>query len=228
MIRLIFSILVLSVFKVQALQTYILKDQQKTGVTVSRTESNRISVQDDRIHQVFGVHEFYAVETDEQGGQVFLKALFPEEVTPFTLTIITEKGLTHDLRIQPQDIEAQSILLKPVKVQKGSVFHSSSQQEILDFIKDLALRSERDTYGFINHQPHDILPRLEGLKVIALVSYETDDLKGIIFQLKNTNPYDVPLRAKDFALPKDRALAFKNSMLSAFSVTELYVVRGKS
>ena len=105
-----------------ALQTYPLIDQQSTKVIISNTEQNRIAVLGDRIQQVFGAEGTFDVQSDEEGGQIFLivaKTGFSSAlqasslVKPMTITIITEEDLTQDLKLIPQSIESQSILFKP-------------------------------------------------------------------------------------------------------------------
>lgn len=101
-----------------ALQTYPLVDHQSTSITISQTEQNRIAVAGDRIQQVFGAEGTFDIQSDEEGGQIFLK-ISPElqqgthPSKPTTITIITESGLTQDLRLISKSVEFQSILFKP-------------------------------------------------------------------------------------------------------------------
>jgi hypothetical protein len=112
-----------------ALQTYPLVDHQKTKLEISQTELNRIAVSGDRIQQVFGAEGLFDVQTDDEGGQIFLK-LNRGESKPITVTLITEEGLTQDLKLIPQAIDSQSILFKPSV--KGSACDKTMPDESVD------------------------------------------------------------------------------------------------
>ena len=100
-----------------ALQTYPLIDHEKTTISVSQKEYTRMAVLGDRIQQIFGAEGAFDVQMDEEGGQIFLMlrkgGRVPHESEGFSLTLITEEGLTQDLKLIPQEIESQSILFKP-------------------------------------------------------------------------------------------------------------------
>src|SRR3990167_2070698 len=98
---------------VRAVQSFNLVDHQRTEIMVSNRQMNRIAVKGDRIQQVFGADEHFHMETDEHGGQIFLKFLSNQMLEPLSLTIVTEAGLTQDLTLMPDDMEAQTILFKP-------------------------------------------------------------------------------------------------------------------
>ncbi len=101
-----------------ALQIYPLVDQQRSVATISKDQQNRIAVQGDRIQQIFGTDGVFDVQSDEEGGQIFLKLLYIGSSKAVTVTIVTESGLTQDLKLIAKDIESQSILLKP-RLQQG-------------------------------------------------------------------------------------------------------------
>lgn len=223
----VLSLWATSPFQAQALQQYVLKDHQKTDVMVSSTETNRISLKGDRIHQVIGVEEAYAVETDEQGGQIFLKALFPEGITPSTLTLITEKGLTHDLRLKPCKQEAQSILLTPARTSQTASAFPGEASALLDFMRDMVLQKERDDV-VLDRSPKEPRRKTHEIKGRVTFTYEDDLYKGLGVTITNPHPYEVSLDPQAFALPGDAAIAFQHTTLEAKGTTVAYVVRRKS
>ena len=98
--------------EVQAVQSFNLVDHQRTEIMVSNQQMNRIAVKGDRIQQVFGADEHFHIETDDHGGQIFLKFLSNQMLEPVSITIVTEAGLTQDLTLMPDDLDAQTVLFK--------------------------------------------------------------------------------------------------------------------
>jgi hypothetical protein len=182
-------------------------------------------LQGDRIHQVFGVDESYMLETDEQGGQVFLKALSPE-TKPLTLTLFSEKGHTYDVRLRPRITEAQSILLKPWGAPK-KVYHSAeNNQDLLVFIKDMANQVQRDD-NLIDRNPAKQTRETEEIVGTLLFTYEDDESQGLSFLIRNKQPYGISLSPGTFARQGDQAVALQEETLAPFASMMAYVVRRK-
>ncbi|MGI9215253.1 MAG: TraK domain-containing protein, partial [Gammaproteobacteria bacterium] len=112
MFRVVFVILFLCSQHVNALQIKDLHKDNRLVADISQDSINRISVDDDRIAQVFGLNEDLAIETDNNTGQVFLRI---KQNKPIDLSIITEKQVTLDLRLLPKDIPAETIIIKTNK-----------------------------------------------------------------------------------------------------------------
>ncbi|MDP3935843.1 MAG: type-F conjugative transfer system secretin TraK, partial [Alphaproteobacteria bacterium] len=80
------------------LVTSDIDDTQKLKVTLSAKDTNRITIDNSRIAQVFGVEELMAIQFDEENGQCFVKAK-TNPGHPVTLTLITEEGETQDVEV---------------------------------------------------------------------------------------------------------------------------------
>lgn len=88
-----------------------LVNHQRIHVVMSSKDMNRISIVNNRISQIFGADNIFSVESDEDNGQIFLKALHQVEC-PVTITIVAENGFTQDIEITLQDTHSKTILLK--------------------------------------------------------------------------------------------------------------------
>lgn len=224
--RLIAALLLLS-SSAHALQTYTVKDQHHLDVVISSTETNRLSLQGDRICQVFGVNDDYALETDEQGGQIFLKALSSEGARPVTLTLVSEKGFTYDLRLTPRKTEAQSILLKEQKSSQHAFQQGESSQDLFTFVKDFATQTPRDDV-FINRRPAQQNRETADILGTLLFTYENDDWQGLSFIVRNKQPYQISLFPQTFARSGDQVVACQDETLAPFASTKIYVIRRKA
>ena len=220
-----------------ALQTYPLIDQQSTKVVISNTEQNRIAVLGDRIQQVFGAEGTFDVQTDEEGGQIFLivarngfnSALQASSlVKPMTITIITEEGLTQDLKLVPQSIESQSILLKPV-LSMPEEPKQNRLQHVLQLLK--ALVRNEGLIGYMktpfNRQSHTLCSRLTPFKLLKanlITTYHGEKFEGKIYTLLNQGKEPLFLKESDFVHPEDVALSLSKSLIQVGEQINLYVV----
>lgn len=235
-----------------ALQTYPLIDHQSTTVTISQTEQNRIAVLGDRIQQVFGTEGTFEVQSDEEGGQIFL--MMPKSGVSYadtssaiksrTITLMTEEGLTQDLKLILKDIEAQSILLKPMlsfpdeHPREGYARvgpKDTHLQQVITLLKAMVKNEELQGYTKIFPEPKsplggplkDIVPKnfhLKSVKVEPIVTYRSSTYKGHILSLTNQGKTMVFLNESDFVLPKESALSLSKRLLSAGETITLYAV----
>lgn len=113
--KLILPILILqaiSLTKLNASQTLILKPGERIKVPISSDSMNRLVVYGDRITQVFGDSESYELQADENTGQIFLKPTSQNGNKPLAISVITESGVTQDLTLDPKEGDARTITLK--------------------------------------------------------------------------------------------------------------------
>ncbi|MBP6952066.1 MAG: type-F conjugative transfer system secretin TraK [Alphaproteobacteria bacterium] len=220
-----------------ALQTYPLVDQQSTKVIISNTEQNRIAVLGDRIQQVFGAEGTFDVQSDEEGGQIFLivaKTGFAPTLQasslakPMTITIITEEGLTQDLKLVPKSIESQSILFKPtLSLQEQP--KENRLQHAIQLLK--ALVRNEGLIGYIktpfNRYSHTLCSRLtpfKSLKADLIMTYQGEKFEGKAYTLLNQGKEPIFLKESDFAHPGDMVLSLSKPLIQAGEQITLYVV----
>lgn len=220
-----------------ALQTYPLVDHQSTTLTLSQSELNRISVANDRIQQVFGAEGTFDVQSDEEGGQIFLKLGSPSYLgSPSpkisTITIITESGLTQDLRLVPKEVEFQSILLKPQvgqEEEKETKKNDKSQlQEIIGLMKAMVRNETIEGYvkssldqSTISSVAHE---QLKNLSLTPLFHYKGEQYEGRVYSLTNQGSTSLHLKEDNFATYGDQAIALHRRTLHASETTTLYVI----
>lgn len=99
-----------------------LNDCKVIEVPISQTGLTRITVQEDRISNVFGMRGEYEMEADEVSGHVFIR---PQDhiLHSISITLITEEGHTQDLRLIPQHKAPDALILQrphPDKIQTSS------------------------------------------------------------------------------------------------------------
>lgn len=223
-----------------ALQTYPLVDQQRTTVTISQTEQNRIAVLNDRIQQVFGADGTFNVESDEEGGQIFLIAaksrfsISDKPLKPMTMTIITEAGLTQDIKLIPQDIEAQSILFKPTFWQGEDAREKSDHlRQVVVLFKAMVKNEELSGYIKVSLEHKSSQPSQQAssrftnyntLKVREIAHYIGKKYEGKIYTLHHQGTQDLFLKESDLMLVGDYAVSLSKRRIHKGETIVLYVV----
>ncbi len=107
---------------IHAAQIKAMDEMRTVEVSISKQDLTRITVKEDRIRTVFGVTGEYVLETDEDQGQIFIRPNLHSSFNPISLTLVTEKGRTQDLRLIPKDQPADALILKPTEdIQKKTL-----------------------------------------------------------------------------------------------------------
>lgn len=205
--------------------TKTLNEQVRISAPIAAAELNRISVQGDRIHQIFGAEGKFNVETDNESGQLFLKPLNAADRHAINITIITENGNTQDLKLLPQKGDAISLLLKStaqngkdkVAVDTRSPCRS---EHILNAVQQAyaANRSTRPEACVARRWP-------EPLQAECLSTRSEGDYKVTTYRLTNGGDTAVQLLEQSFVQPEDIALALTHQYLAPQTATTLIVVQ---
>lgn len=207
-----------------SLQTYNLVDHQKTQITISKDQQTRIAIEEDRIQQIFGAEGLFDIQSDDERGQIFLKPLQAGNTKPLSITIVTEGGLTQDLRLMPKDTEAQSILFKPlVKVEKAPVTRPSIEEERVALLKAMKAFEEIGTYDKFPLEKAD-RDVAAPLLLDPLLIYKNETQTGRVYRLKNSGKEQIDLSEKDFYRSGDTAISLEKRALFPGDETFLYII----
>jgi type-F conjugative transfer system secretin TraK len=210
----------------QAIQNFNLVDHQRTEIQLSNRQMNRIAVKGDRIQQVFGADEHFHIETDEHGGQIFLKFLSDQMLEPVSLTIVTEAGLTQDLTLMPDDMDAQTVLFKPGVGMDGNEeneISESREDKIVALISAMAAGDRLEGYDIKAIGPGEENESEPAFK--AIKTYEGESFKGIIYCLQNAGETVLNVTEQDVALPRDLAISLSATSIAPGQSVQLYVVQ---
>ena len=206
-----------------ALQTYKLVDQHKTQATISKKQHTRIAVEDDRIQQIFGADGQFNVESDEERGQIFLKPL-SEGSKAISITIVTESGLTQDLRLIPKSVEAQSILFRPaVSAQTTVIEKKARSAEISDLMQAMMSGNIVPDYDTTPLKKAD--RKLSKSYELTPVSvYRGKYFTGRIYTLTNRHKHTVTLRETQLSGNRDIAISIGSKTLSPKQQTRVFII----
>lgn len=192
------------------LVTSDIDDTQKLKVTLSAKDTNRITIDNSRIAQVFGVEELMAIQFDEENGQCFVKAK-TNPGHPVTLTLITEEGETQDVEVTFSDVPSEVIRLHSLKKDLKPLSDvlgdddGSGHAEAIELIKQLV--RQQIPKGFAVMELSD--PAEQVLRAGGTVRY-LKRLTGRGWEIwlgSIKNPTDALIRLKESAFASEQDIA---------------------
>lgn len=207
-----------------ALQIKDLYKDHRLTADISVDSINRISVEDDRIAQVFGLNEDLVIETDNNTGQIFVRT---KQNKPIDLSIITEKQITLDLRLLPQDIPAETIIIKTNKLQDPAKVNAKTTN-YLDQITTLtlAMANANNLTGYSVNPVNKEILLWDKVELLQTKEYIGSKLIGEVYTLTNKTKERLFLTEIQFSWQKHVAsVAIKKHALTPNDSTQIYVVR---
>ncbi len=213
-----------------AVQILPIKDHGSSEVSVSSTEHTRISVENDRIAQLFGIDGRLAFELDEMNGQVFITPIPGTEGQSLLITLTTEKGLTHDLRIKPTKRSAEAILLrtKTQGFQDKAPSSDSYQSLLLELIKAYVQGNLKEPYKVIPLKNIPLEKIGPSVTLKPLREIHSPQFIGKVFHVKNEGEETLLLSPHQFAKFKPLAIVFNKRGLSPLEGTEVLLIFARS
>ncbi len=113
-----------------ATQVLTLNERARLTASIAIDAMNRLAVANDRIVNLFGDEGTFMTQNDEQTGQVFIKPTIENQEKPLSLTLVTENGLTQDLNLISDALEASTLILKSGTTSVYSSFQDASPQAL--------------------------------------------------------------------------------------------------
>ncbi|HQS84674.1 MAG TPA: type-F conjugative transfer system secretin TraK, partial [Alphaproteobacteria bacterium] len=141
-----------------------------------------------------------------------------------TITLITESGLTHDLKLLPQETEFQSILLKPTLVsEKPKQKILSYRQRLITLIKAMIQGQKIPGYRVTPLKQAERAFK-KSLTIKPLLAYQGEQEEGYVYLLKNEGNDLLSLREQNLARPQDLAIALTQARIQPGETSSLFVI----
>lgn len=114
----------------QSNQSLKVIENKRITATICADSMNRISIANDRITQIFGDEGTFESQNDEATGQLFLKPTAENGSKNLSLTLITEQGITQDLKLIPTSKTPQTLVLTRDPKSSSPINVDSNVQDI--------------------------------------------------------------------------------------------------
>lgn len=219
--------IIFSLSFVFSLASMNLDSSKRLVAKIGKDSINRISIENDRIAQVFGDAETFELQTEEGTGQIFLKPTQENGTKPLSITLITENGVTQDLKLIPSFSTASSLVLKGSVSQKASIVSDSfKENNSIAFQENLIQAMKILITGYApkldESSPERSAPSDFTLSFIGW--FQVGAFKGYKFRVENKTDSFIEVSEKDFFRQGDKAISFEKKSLKAKQSTFLYVV----
>jgi conjugal transfer pilus assembly protein TraK len=228
-----------------ALQVLEAAEGQTVLGRLSSKELTRIAVEGGRIRKVTGQGGEFLMEKDEDQGQIFIRPTSPENPRPINLFVTLEAGgepMTVGLLLQPVDIPAETIMLRPSVssgtpgARKNSI-HGSGQAEAsrpdprsprhVRQLKNLlvVMADNQETPDFEVREVRQEQPLWVGTRLVLQRQWLGDGLVGERYRLANIGPQTLRVHEQHLFKPGVMALSVEHDRLEPGQVTALFVIR---
>lgn len=232
---------------------YAVQDGATLNAKLSRDGLTRITVQGARVEQVFSADgKALSFQVDKRNGQVFVRHKAGDTVldaislpgggsvkrqpagsgkTAFSAFVTDDGGRTFNLNLSLADSPSESIVLKPLVVEKaksGRVIIQNDQSlpaEVMALTQVMAANT-RDVSGYmVALELHEPKALWTGVEYSRVASYEGDTLLGEVYTLTNRTGAEMRMVESEFQANGVLAVAVKNPILQDGEFTYVYIVR---
>lgn len=197
---------------------------------IARDYLNRIAASNDRITQVFGDEASYAIQVDENRGQIFIKPTEQNGLKPISLTVITEMGQVQDLTLKPGERGASTVLLKGEKKSSESLPKAESVVPLLEVNLPIQEKMIRSMKMLVSGQFTKIDSEAgersypDGFSLSHKGTYQVGPFKGQCYEIRNRSDGLKDVDETTFYRTGDLALSFGKRVLDVSHSTILWVI----
>jgi type-F conjugative transfer system secretin TraK len=211
-----------------ALQIKSVKDNQTILVKISSNQPSRIFVTGDRISKTHGIDGAYDINKDENNGEIFIQPTPAYQHKTINLFVATELGHSYTLLLNPMDIPAENIELKPLSPSMKQADHwernSPYVQTLINLMNSMVEDEEPEGYAVIELGVAKAKKLPSGLTMQLLTIYRGNHLQGEIWKLKNESRSVIYLNPREFNQENMRSASIEDESLSCSDETFLYRV----
>lgn len=211
---------------VSALQVRAIQDNQTAFFKISAKELTRIFVNGDRIQAVRGLDGAYQMTKDETAGAIFIRPEAYFQNKAFNLFLTTEQGHNFTLFLNPIDVPAENIELKPLSPVKLKAERWEKNAEysnlLIQLTNYMANHTQPEGYAVINMGYVKPKKLANGLTMRLMKLYKGDHLQGEIWVVHNPNHKTFHLNPYSFYRNQVRSIAIQHETLQYHDETRLF------
>lgn len=215
-----------------ATQVKIAPDNAVVVGKISEDEVSRLSLVNDRIKSIKANKGRFGFVNDERNGDVYIRTLQGNYGAPLNGFVISEKGYTYKLLLNPVDIPSAQIFIKNPAItrdetQKNDEEPTPYKQELISLIKSMGHGEvipeyEIDTVRISQDISHN------DLKLIRRVIYHGQKYDGGIYELSNSGDLPVYLNEQIFLREGVRAIKLDAMEIKPDEKINVYMIEDRS
>ena len=213
---------------VSALQILEGADGQTLVGKISQKELTRVVVERERIRRVTGNAGEFFLEKDEERGQIYIRPAAEGATKPINLFVATDRS-TLTLLLQPVDLPAETILIKPsrdqrepARVERSSSYVRSIKNLLLTMASD-ALPRDMD----VREVSQDVA-LWQGARFTLTRKYVGRALVGEKYLLTNVSAVPMVITEQELYKEGVVAVSVENMNLRTGESSNVFIIRERS
>jgi type-F conjugative transfer system secretin TraK len=214
---------------VWANQIITVDPKEQAVIDIAKDDLNRLFITGDRISEYWTANANLDVKTDEEKGELYIKTKDPNEHTPISLFLVTEKGERFSVILNPKLKETQTIELKTIGavITKAKKTISSENNYELNIVE--TMRSLHNGEGLGDYVATDKPTyKAKGLKIKTITSLTNGEWVADLLEVTNTNSKPCKLSPKVFTANEVLAVGFLTDALLPKTMTRIFLLRKKT
>lgn len=195
--------------------------QQKHVIFLSNRDINRISFSNDRIKEVFGLDKRVSIQSDDENGYIFIKAIEDFE-EPMLISVVTESGIFQDFEVHFSEKGGENVVIyDPLESLKGE--KNSNFDELLVCVKAVFLNEGE------KRKASSKLDRKIGNNIILEAKAEVFLRKytAIIFEVSTKDKNGLFLEERVVIQPNDKGIFLEKNRIEYGEKVKCIVFRLK-
>lgn len=220
-------LLLLSTSAVEALQIIEVADGETALGKVSAMEMTRIAIYDGRIVDLWGPpNSLLEISKDDSRGQAFVRLTNPAQRKPVNLFVADEEGRIYTLILTPDDVPADSVMIKPRGQRQRQAAKWERTQPYTTTLKRLVVHMARDMLpdGYAVEERGSFVPLWNEVTLRLDRQYSGGMYAGEVYTLTNISSDELVMQEQEFYRPGVVAVAIERTVLTPNDSTRVYVV----
>lgn len=213
-----------------ALQPIEVIDGATVFAKVSKKEVTRLAVDGNRIASMRVKKGEIFVEQDDETGQVFL-TLPPKADKPINGFLTTDAGQTFTLVLQPEDIQADSIILRVPRVLSPSPSSNPLKSNSYDkALKQIifAMANEDGSEDLEVREVNRVVPLWKETNFVLERQFNSDRFVGEKYVLTNVSKAALVLDEREFYRTGVNVVSIEQLQLVPGGFTRVFIIRERS
>lgn len=230
----ILAVALVSHAKLNAAQTFKVKDGDTVSIEISSRELTRISVSGKgRLTNVWGPDGLIELQPDKEAGEVFIR---PLAGAPAVMSFFArdDMGSTYTIIAKQRDIPSETVILQPSitgpsKSRESLGGNKFSSVPFVDQIKKLmkSMATGKGLDGLPYEELDQDIELWAETKIVLKQRFESHGLWGEVYFVKNVSDKEMVFNEAEFLdFGKNvKAVALEHLTLAPEQATSLYIIR---
>lgn len=210
-----------------AVQIKSVEEGAEIQASISAEDLSRVKLKGDTIVSAKANTGDINISYEESTGDIYLRPTFQNQTRVINLFLVSKKGYTYKLLLTPKMIPSAQIILRNPEIvvaQKQNMKRDDYKQSLINLYKGMSLETGVEGYKIQYTYRSNFF--VKGIRSALKVKYESEFIKGYIYEIKGTKKNPVLLHESDFFSPGVLAVKLDKIILEKGERAKVYIIKG--